>query len=51
MFWSSATLTGNETGDSYVMANHEFWSSATLTGNETLFTMLKKGLCFGVVPP
>ena len=34
-FWSSVTLTGNETDVLLNRAETEFWSSVTLTGNET----------------
>ena len=35
MFWSSAVLTGNRTGDFVQLALMQFWSSAVLTGNRT----------------
>ena len=34
-FWSSVTLTGNETPDAQSILRMRFWSSVTLTGNET----------------
>ena len=34
-FWSSVTLTGNETLALEVLHTVLFWSSVTLTGNET----------------
>ena len=34
-FWSSVTLTGNETGFGFACLLLVFWSSVTLTGNET----------------
>lgn len=33
-FWSSVTLTGNETVLADELVFHRFWSSVTLTGNE-----------------
>ena len=34
-FWSSVTLTGNNTSIKKAAARTPFWSSVTLTGNET----------------
>ena len=35
-FWSSVTLTGNETAYYTLNPLSQFWSSVTLTGNETM---------------
>ena len=38
MFWSSAVLTGNRTGQITQLRTRGFWSSAVLTGNRTEIT-------------
>ena len=45
-FWSSVTLTGNETPVRLISYHDQFWSSVTLTGNETLITFAPPMLRF-----
>ena len=39
-FWSSADLTGNQTGEFEPTKRLRFWSSADLTGNQTMVLVL-----------
>ena len=49
LFWSSADLTGNQTGGFRFVRAVAFWSSADLTGNQTGAALLSRWEGFGAV--